>query len=342
MLVMVTGGTGFLGSHSVAAIVRSGHRVRPALDPLEVDSGAVEVVRGDVTDGPAVAAAVAGCDAVLHAASVFSFDSRDRAEMRRVNASGTETMLAAARRAGADPIVHVSSVAALMPSGGRLLSTDSPVGRPRETYMASKAAAEEVARRHQREGAPVTITYPSALLGPHDPHVGDQTARLRNTLRGLMPMWPLGGLPMGDVRETAAMHAAVLVPGQGPRRFLGPGRYVSTREYVGTLRRVTGRALPTVYAPARAMLPVGVLTGLLQHVVPFHIPAEYGAVYTCACDARLDDRLAGPFGSPGTPLEQTMADTVRWLYRQGGLSARQAGSIAPARTAAERVAGRVR
>jgi dihydroflavonol-4-reductase len=342
MLVMVTGGTGFVGSHSVAAIVRAGHRVRlmvrderrvrPALDPLGVDPGAVEVVRGEVTDGPAVTAAAAGCDAVLHAASVFSFDSRDGAEMRRVNAAGTETVLAAALRAGADPVVHVSSVVALMPAPGGLLSVNSPVGRPKDTYMATKAAAEEIARRYQREGAPVTVTYPSAVLGPHDPHLGDQTARLRNTLRGLMPMWPLGGFPIGDVRDTAAMHAAVLVPGQGPRRFMGPGRYVSTKEYVRTLRAITGRTLPTVYLPARAMLPVGRLTGLLQRVVPVHIPAEYGAIYTCACDARLDDRLAGPFGDTGRPLEQTMTDTVRWLYGQGALTEQQAGSVALGRT----------
>jgi dihydroflavonol-4-reductase len=343
MLVLVTGGTGFLGSHTVAALVRAGHRVRllardasrvrPALDPLGVDPGAVEVVGGDVTDAAAVLAAVAGCDAVLHAASVYSFDSRDRAQMRKVNVTGTKTVLAAARRAGADPIVYVSSFAALTPSKGRPLSTDSPVGWPRETYMETKAAAEEVARRHQDEGAPVTITYPSALLGPHDPHLGDQTARLRNTLKGLMPMWPLGGFPIGDVRDTAALHAAVLVPGQGPRRFFGPGRYVSTREYVRTLRQITGRRLPTVYLPAQAMLPVGALTGLAQRAVPFHIPAEYGAIYTCACDARLDDSAVGAFGIQPRPLQETMTDTVRWLHERDELSARQAGAAVGAQPA---------
>jgi dihydroflavonol-4-reductase len=338
MLVLVTGGTGFLGSHSVAAIVRAGHRVRllardesrvrPALDPLGVDAGAVDVVGGDVTDAPAVQAAVGGCDAVLHAASVFSFDSRAHPTMRAVNASGTETVLTAARLAGADPIVHVSSVVALMPSAGRPLSTESPVGRPRETYMATKAAAEQIARQHQDEGAPVTITYPPALVGPHDPYVGDQSGRLRDVLRGLMPIWPLGGHPIGDVRDTAAVHAAALVPGQGPRRFFGPARYVSTREYIRTVRRVTGRRLPTVFLPARSMLPIGMLTALAQRVVPGHIPAEYGAIYTCACAARLDDSVIGACGIHPRPLQETLAETVRWLHQHGDLTARQAGAQA--------------
>src|SRR5688572_27663593 len=95
-LVAVTGGTGFLGSHSVAALLRAGHRVRllvrreaavePALRPLGVDPGAVDVVVGDVTDERSVRQAVDGADSVLHAASVFSFDARDRDKMRTVNA----------------------------------------------------------------------------------------------------------------------------------------------------------------------------------------------------------------------------------------------------------------
>jgi nucleoside-diphosphate-sugar epimerase len=245
--------------------------------------------------------------------------------MREVNARGTEIVLNAARAAGAARVVYVSSVVALMPSP-RPLSADSPVGRPRETYFASKAAAEVIARRHQADGAPVVITYPPALLGPHDPHVGDQTTRVRNVLRGLMPLWPLGGFPVGDVRDTATMHAELLSTGSnGQNRYFGPGRYLSTREFVRTLRQVTGRRLPTGYLPATAMLPIGLMTGLLQRVWPFHIPAEYGGLYICMCAARVSESASVPLGIRPRPAAETMADTVRWLHEQGLLSDRQAG-----------------
>jgi dihydroflavonol-4-reductase len=337
MLVLVTGGTGFIGSHSVAALLAAGHRVRllvrdprrvaPALAPVGIPVDAVETVIGDVTDPEHVARAVDGCASVLHAASVYSFDSRARARLRAVNTRGTEVVLQAARAAGADPIGYVSSFAALVPATDDPITPDSPVGAPREPYMASKAAAELIARRHQAEGAPVVITYPFATLGPHDPHLGDQSTRLRNALRGRMPLWPLGGFPIGDVRDLARLHAALLVPGLGPRRFLGPGRYVSTREFVRTLRQVTGRALPTGFLPATVMLPVGRMADLLQRILPVHLPAEYGAIYTClvarhrvetsATDALLD-------GSARS-LATTLADTVRWLRLTGRISARQAG-----------------
>lgn len=333
MLVCVTGGTGFVGASSVAAIVHNGHRVRllvrdessvaSALTPLCVPPGAVDLVVGDVLDETAVARAVRGADAVLHAASVYSFDPRARAEMGRVNEAGTEVVLAAARRAGVPRTVHVSSVAALFPSRRRPLDENSPVGRAREPYLASKAAAERVARRHQETGAPVSISYPPALLGPHDPRLGDQTRRLRAVLRGLTPIWPRGGIPLGDVRDTAELHAA-LVTGAGPARVFGPGEYVTTRRYLATLRAVTGRALPAVRLPARALLPVGLLCGLVQRIWPWHIPVEHGAIYTCACATRVSEAAAGA----GRPISETLADTVTWLHRAGHLSARAAGLAA--------------
>jgi dihydroflavonol-4-reductase len=328
MLVLVTGGTGYVGSHSVAHILRAGHRVRllvrdprrvaGALAPLGADPAAVEVCTGDVTDPAAVRQAVAGCAAVVHAAGVYSFDSRARAAMRGVNARSTEVVLAQARRVHADPIVHVSTFGALLPAAGSPLTTTSPVGRSREPYLRSKAGAETVARRYQDEGAPVVITYPLACLGPPDDRLGDQTARLRNALRGLMPVWPTGGFPIGDVRDVGRLHAAVLEPGQGPRRYFGPGRYVRTREYMRTLRDVTGRALPAVFLPAPAVLPVGLLADALRRVSPLRLPAEYGAIRLCGLSRPVDNAATQALlGDPGRPLATTVADTIRWLRDTG-------------------------
>src|SRR5829696_5801645 len=108
MKVLVTGGTGFVGSHTVKAIVDAGHdlrllvrspdRLASALEPLGVRD--VDHVVGDATDAESVRRAMDGCDAVVHAAAVFSYDAREAREMRRVNARATEVVLGAARDAG--------------------------------------------------------------------------------------------------------------------------------------------------------------------------------------------------------------------------------------------------
>jgi nucleoside-diphosphate-sugar epimerase len=104
MRVLVTGGTGFLGGHSVARLIRSGHEVRLLVRSRERadsslathDVSVSDVVLGDVTDRQSVANAVSGCDAVLHCAAVFSFDPRAGPEMAASNARSTEIVLGAA------------------------------------------------------------------------------------------------------------------------------------------------------------------------------------------------------------------------------------------------------
>ncbi|SFW72363.1 NAD-dependent epimerase/dehydratase family protein [Amycolatopsis australiensis] len=325
MLIAVTGGTGFLGAHTVAALLRRGHRVRLlARDPAAVPS-TVDVVAGDVTDPAAARRLVAGADALVHAAGVYTFDSRRRRELWRVNAGGTEVVLAAARRAGTGRIVHVSTVGALYPASTPSIGVPSPVGTSREPYLASKAAAERIARRHRSAGAPVVVTYPPALLGPDDPRLGDQNARLRDVLRGLTPIWPGGGLPVGDVRDSAELHARVVADPAPAGGFFGPGRFLTTREYLATVRAATGRRLPAVVLPPRALYPAGWFADRLQRVWPWALPVQYGAIHVCATAVPVAGD-APAAGVAARPVLGTVRDTVAWLHATGRLTGRQAGA----------------
>src|SRR5207253_1169334 len=101
--------------------------------------------------------------AAVHAASIYSLDSRRRAEMLRVNVDGTRTVLEGAVRLGLDPIVYVSSAVSLAPGRpGEPLRPDSPVTETSSAYAHSKAEAERLARRIQERGVPVTIVYPAS------------------------------------------------------------------------------------------------------------------------------------------------------------------------------------
>lgn len=339
MHVLVTGGTGFVGSHAVAALIAGGHEVRllvrsadriaPALRPLGV-TAPVDHVVGDVTDPEAVDRALAGCDAVLHAAAVYDLDARAHAAITRTNVAGAETVLRAAVTHGCDPIGYVSSVVALLRPRATV-TPDSPLSEAPGTYIGAKAAAEAVARGLQRDGAPVVIVQPGGVLGPDDPHLGDGLRRLRDVLRGRYPMWPAGGFHVVDVREVAAVLAAALTPGAGPRRYLVPGHFVDGRTMFGTLRAVTGRRLPHVVVPAGMILPVARAATVVQRVTPFHLPFEYeGAVITSHATRCDDSRARAELGVEPRPLAETYRDTVRWLHRASHLSARQAGAASRA------------
>lgn len=287
-------------------------------------------VVGDVTDPVSVATALAGCDAVLHAAAVYDLDARLYRETARTNVVGAESVLRAAVEHGCDPVVHVSSSVALL-QRRTTVTPDSPLASVRSVYIRSKANSEAVARKLQDDGAPVVIVQPGAVLGPHDPHLSDQMRRLRDILRGLYPVWPRGGYHQVDVRDVAQVHAAVMGSGRGPRRYLVPGRFLEGKTMFAALRAVTGRRLPNVNLPAVMTLPITWIATQLQRITPFHIPLEYeGALITSYATRYDDSRTREEFRIQPRPLEETYRDAIGWLHQTGRISARQAGQAATA------------
>jgi len=338
LLVLVTGGTGYVGSHSIAALAGAGHRIRvlarsaekipAALGPLGVRG--VETAIGDVTQPAAVEHALTGCDAVVHAASVFSLDARKAGEMNSVNVRGTEVVLGTAHRLGLDPIVHVSSeVALLPPMAGEVLTPDSPVKRPPSAYCRSKADSELVARKFQALGAPVVSVLPAAVWGPHDPHLGEGVTLAANVLRNRYPIVPPGGMHIADVRDVAAVLAAVMRPGRGPRSYMVTGHYLTMPGIIGTLGDLTGRRIRFLTFPAWFLAAFGRTADLVQRRLRTQLPWSGESIWIVNCDARCDDsKTRQELQLEPRPLRETFADTVHWLAQAGQLTPRQAGHLA--------------
>ena len=338
MKVMVTGGTGFVGSHTAAELIRAGHgvkllarvpeRVHDALSPLGVRD--LEAVAGDVTDPGSVERCMQGCDAVVHCASVYSLDSRAASSIELTNVRGTDVVLAGAHRLGLDPIVYVSSWVALIGQKGAVLTPDSPITRPPGAYYRSKADSDLVARRYRNIGAPVVITYPGMVWGPNDPHFGESSLFARNLLTGALPLLPSGGVPISDVRDLARLHAAVIEKGRGARSYMAPGHSVTTRQLVEAVSSATGRPIRVVAVPAWFLKMPMRAVDMAQRFLPFRLPWNYQGVYALGLQHRIDDsRTRSAFGITPTDLAETVADTLRWMTWMGGLSRRRAGRLSP-------------
>ena len=336
MRVLVTGGTGFVGSHTVAALRTAGHDVRllvrdprrigPALNALGIAE--VDHAVGDVTDNASVTAALEGCHAVIHTAAMVTLDPKHRAEANRVNVEGTRNVLGSAHRLGLDPVVHVSSVSALDPTAG-VLTPDSPVARSDAVYAASKAGGERAARELQASGAPVTIVYPGGVWGPQDPNMGEQTRAVAWIVRLRVTPNAAGGYPVVDVRDVATVLAATLTTGSGPRRFLFGGTFYDGRQLAALVTEVTGRQIFAPPAPTWSLRASGWLGDLvnsaLKQQLPFTAEAMDMLVHTVPTDDSRTHRELSI--TPRDPAE-TVADTLRWLYAQGAVSARQIGKLA--------------
>lgn len=327
MKVLVTGASGFVGSHTTKALLDAGHEVRVsgrsgarlerALKPLGC-TDTVEVAEGDILDPAAVDEALGGCEAVVHAAAVMSYDARRKREILSSNVRGTELVLSAACRLGLDPVVHVSSVVALLPSE-RPLAPNSPVGAPGPAYALSKAASEEVARRLQAEGAPVTITYPGTVWGPDDPNFGEAATFATDVLKRRVPFGVPGSMSVVDVRDLAAVHAAALRPGCGARRYLAVSDLMRVTDVMRIVAETGGRRPPPGTMPASVLLAVGWIADKVQRILPGKLPVHYEGPWSMINMRPVDaSATARDLGVEFRPARETLTDAVRWVLDGSG------------------------
>lgn len=328
MRVMVTGATGYVGSHITAALMRSGHDVRLLVRRPEQVAETFEphgvlpsdVVVGDIRDATAVRSALDGCDACVHAAAIYSLNAKDVRAMEETNLAAARLVLGEAVAAGCDPVVHISSTVALTRRDGS--GPDLPLGDLDEPYARSKIESEKVARELQARGAPVVCVYPGGVFGPDDPYLGDQAHRLCFIVRGQLGLWPRGGMQCVDARDVAAVVVAALEPGKGPRRYVVPGTHVRAPEMYGAVSRAIGRRRPYLAMPGPVARSVTRTASTLQRALPgrWHFPADHEGAVITLCDTVMDDRAARTeLGVTPIPWDDTVRDTITWLVDAGHL-----------------------
>lgn len=332
MKILVTGSTGFLGSHCVAALHRAGHELRllartPEKVPAIFASRGIEiedVVKGDMADVAAVKHALNGCDGVLHAAATFY----GGADILAQNISGVRNVLGEAAEMGLDAIVYISSITAMFPCPGDVMTVEDPVSSFDTIYGRSKAEGEIFARGLQKLGAPVTILYPGGVFGPEDPVPGETTKGLRDTLQLFFPV-TTGGNAIVDVRDVAEIVSRCMAPGMGPRRYMLGGHFVTWAEYVNLCDEVTGVRVRRFSIPPQLMLLLGRSLDLAKKFVYFDYPLTYEAAQYLTSLGPCDSRsTCEDFDFEFRPTRETLADAIRWLVREGHLGPKRAGRLA--------------
>ncbi len=333
MRVLVTGGTGFLGSHCVEALVAAGHSVRLlARNPSKVDAvfgprrvRIDETIVGDVADERIVATALAGCDAVLHAAATIVGGE----DVYAANLAGVRHVVGGAIARGIDPVVYISSVGALFPPPGPIATAEDPIGQLATVYGRSKADGERFVRDLQARAAPITTLYPGGIYGPYDPGLGEATRGLRDAIRFGWPITRTGGVSIVDVRDLAGLAVSCLESAQGPRRFMAAGHFVTWSEFALHCERLTGRPMRRIPTPAPLVRFAGRALDLLRTIRPIDFPLTHEAALFLTqltpCDSEPTCRALG-FRFRAT--DETLSDAIRWLSEVGQLDAARAGKLA--------------
>lgn len=342
MRILVTGGTGFIGSHSVAALLRDGHslrllartpsKVEIALAPLGISTDRVEVVQSDVMDSAGVGAALDGCDAVYHCAGGVAI-GRGTSGIHDVNVTGARNVIDAAIERSLDPIVYTSSIAAMYPPTREKTTVDDPVTSLDTAYGRSKAETENYARELQARGVPLVTLYPAGVHGPHDPAFGEGSKGLRDRIKHGWPM-TVGGMPLVDVRDVADTAAKVFErgPGLGPRRYMLGGHFLPWAEEAALCEKILGRKVRKIRMTPALVRGIGHLVDFIKRMAPsFEYPLTHEAAIIltravpCDSEHTLQD-LGITFRHP----EITLTESAAWLFEQGHLTRADAPALAVA------------
>lgn len=327
MKILVTGGTGLAGSHSIRDLLSAGHDVRALVRSEsklarvfpDAPRGLTSAV-GDIADRASVERTLVGCDALLHAAAVVSMDNASPEALIEANLGGVQRVLGAALDAGVKRIVHVSTLSALFHvdenAKAKPITPDTEPHESEHAYGRSKAMAERWVRDRQAEGAPIWTTYPSAVLAPDDPGMTESTNALRIFAGRFVPLTS-GGFQMVDARDLAAAHRLLLEQTPAQRRHLVPGHYLSWSALHRELKAAGCRSFSFPLSGALLRVSGSVLDGMRKAIpMPFPLTRESSLYATCWSAVPSSPELH-QLGLTYRPASDTLRETTGWLRANG-------------------------
>jgi dihydroflavonol-4-reductase len=255
--ILVTGGSGFIGQHLVSELIARGHQVR-ILD-VRVPHHTLPIadyVEGSVLDNKLLHRAMVGIEEVYHLAGLPGMWRPDRADFHVVNFTGTENVLAAARRCGVAKVMHCSTESILFGAsqsdGSAAEDASLTVDKMPGPYTRSKMLADRLALQAAAEGFPVIVGCPTMPIGPHDHNPTPPTAMLRHFLEsGRFQLYLDFTLNLVDVRDVAIGLILAMEKGRIGQRYLLGGDSVPLRQVLALMAATTGRRKLAIPVPGR-------------------------------------------------------------------------------------------
>ncbi len=323
----LTGGTGFVGANLCRLLIKQGLQVKALArrggDRRNLEGQPVEIIEGGLTDKAAIEKGVAGCRYVFHVAADYRIWIPNPDQMYKANVEGTEIVLRAAAKAGAEKIVHCSSVAAVkVPEERAPVDETSEYGSLSEIvghYKKSKYLADVLARRLAKEhGFPIVTVNPAAPIGAYDIKPTPTGKLVVDFLKGRIPSYIDTGLNLVHVEDVAVGHWLAAQKGRAGERYILGGENLTLKQVLDLLAEVSGLPGPkfkTPYAVAYAFGAVDTALALLRGTVPM---APLDAIKMAKHYMWFSSEKARrELGYAPRPARSALKDAVDWYWANG-------------------------
>ena len=325
--VLVTGGTGFVGSAVIRALILRGFAVRALVRKGSSTGNLIglncEIAYGDMMDGASLAAAMRGIRFALHVAADYRLWARDPREIIRHNVDGTRFVMKAALSCGVERVVYTSSVAVLRPVEGGAADEMSrmPENEAIGAYKKSKIAAHALVESMIAEdGLPAVIVSPSTPIGPRDIKPTPTGQIIVNAARGQMPAYVDTGLNLVHVDDVAAGHMLALESGKTGAHYILGGQDVTLGSMLASIANAAGRRPPRFQLPRAPIYPLAVAAEIAARVTgrtPFltldGLRMSKHHMYFSSAKAERE------LGYRARPYECGIRDAIAWFRDAGYL-----------------------
>ncbi|MEA2366339.1 MAG: hypothetical protein QOI32_1851 [Thermoleophilaceae bacterium] len=313
--VLVTGATGFIGSHVARLLAERGDDVTLGVQEGSPDAALEGLdcrrVKLEVRDRRSVRRALKGVSRVFHCAGVTSVRPADDELLYDVNVRGTKIVLEECLRADVERVVYTSSAAAVGPATNgkaaneKQLFTARRLGIP---YVNSVHEAEVEALLLAEEGLPLVCVNPAICLGAGD-HLLSSTRLVRSFLLGRIPIYTDGAVGIVDVRDAAAGHLLAERRGEVGERYLLAGRNFTFERLFADLGRLSGVPTPVRIPPRAAQAAAAVAAAAGGRSWPLTQAEVRAAGNSWTYRATKAQRV---LGWKARPHEETLEATVSW------------------------------
>jgi dihydroflavonol-4-reductase len=334
MTTLVTGASGFLGSHITRQLVARGDSVRVLLrassNNRAIADLPLEYVTGDLRDSASLSRALSGVTRVFHVAADYRLWARRKREIYDSNVGGTKNLLEAAKRADVSQFVYTSTVATIAVDRPQHPDefTDAKLEEMVGHYKRSKWQAEREVLDAAKLGFPAIVAMPTTPVGPWDWKPTPTGKIILDFLNGKMPGYVETGLNFVGVEECAAGHLLVSEKGKVGERYLLGAENLTLKEVLDLLARITSLPAPKLKIPHGLALGVAYANTAFSRLLGREpgIPVEGVKIarHMMFVNAtRAQRELGFKPGSVAAALERS----IRWYVDNGYVSARRAKKI---------------
>ena len=340
MTTLVTGATGFLGSHVARQLLARKESVRVLLRPTSQNRAIadlpLEYVTGDLRDPASLDRAMNGVRRVFHVAADYRLWARRPKEIYESNVTGTKNVLEAAKRAGVEQFIYTSTVATVAVDRPQLPNeaTESQLGEMVGHYKRSKWLAEKEALNAAKRGLPLIVVMPTTPVGPGDWKPTPTGKIILDFLNGKMPGYVETGLNFVGVEDCATGHLLAAEKGKIGERYLLGAENLALKQVLDELEKITGLPAPRLKIPHGLALGAAYVETAFSRLVGREpqIPVEGVKIarHLMFVDCSRAQRELG--FRPG-PVAAALERAVRWYEANGYVTARRASKLGRAHAA---------